>query len=381
MKMRILVAPDSFKGTLKAKEVAEVIEKGIRKVFPEAKVIKVPLADGGEGTVEALVGAVGGRILTREVTSPLGEKIEASFGILSEGATAVIEMAQASGLSLVPPRKRNPLITTTFGTGELIKAALDEGCKKIIIGIGGSATIDGGVGMAQALGAQFLDREGKEIGFGGGSLGEIVSINMEHFDPRVKKVKVVVASDVNNPLCGEKGAAKVYGPQKGADEKMVKILEDNMAHFAQMIKKFLGKDVRDIPGAGAAGGLGAGLIAFMDAEIKSGAEIIMEASHLEEKMKGVDLVISGEGRIDEQTLYGKVPLRVLKIAKKRNIPLVLIGGEVKEKGILYKEGVSAIVSCVDQILSLDKALKNARTNLMNASEQTMRLIKLGCFLR
>jgi len=379
--MKILVAPDSFKGTLKAKEVAEIIEKGIRKVFPEAKVIKVPLADGGEGTVEALVESAGGKTFTKEVASPLGEKVKASFAVLSEGSTAIIEMAQASGFSLVTPEKRNPLWTTTFGTGELIKSALDEGCKKIIIGIGGSATVDGGAGMAQALGAQILDKEGKEIGFGGGNLGKTARINMEHFDFRAKNVKVIVASDVDNPLCGERGAAKVYGPQKGANKEMVEILEENLVHFARIVKKFLNKDVKDIPGAGAAGGLGAGLVAFMNAEIKPGIEIIIQASHLEEKMKGVDLVISGEGRIDEQTLYGKVPVGVLKIAKKRNIPLILIGGEVREKRLLYKEGISAIISCVDRIISLEEALKGARVNLMNASEQAMRFIELGCFLR
>jgi len=379
--MKILVAPDSFKGTLRAKEVAEIIEKGIKKVFSEAKVIKVPLADGGEGTVESLVESAGGKIFTKEVISPLGEKVKASFGVLSEGSTAIIEMAQASGFSLVPREKRNPLWTTTYGTGELIKSALDEGCKKIIVGIGGSATVDGGAGMAQALGAQILDKEGKEIGFGGGNLGRTVRINMEHFDFRVKNVKVIVASDVDNPLCGERGAAKVYGPQKGANKEMVKILEESLVHFARIVKKFLNKDVKDIPGAGAAGGLGAGLVAFMNAEIKPGIDIIIKASHLEEKMRGVDLVISGEGRIDEQTLYGKVPVGVLKIAKKRNIPLILIGGEVRERKLLYKEGVSAIISCIDRIVSLKEALKGARVNLMNASEQAMRLIKLGCFLR
>lgn len=379
--MKVLVAPDSFKGTLKAKEVAEIIEKGIRKVFSEAKVTKVPLADGGEGTVEALVESAGGKTFTKEVTSPLGERVKASFGVLSEGSTAIIEMAQASGFSLVPPEKRNPLWTTTFGTGELIKSALDKGCKKIIIGIGGSATVDGGAGMAQALGAKILDKEGREIGFGGGNLGKTVRINMEHFDFRAKNTKVIVASDVENPLCGERGAAKVYGPQKGANKEMVKILEKNLVHFARIVKKFLNKDVRDIPGAGAAGGLGAGLIAFMNAEIKPGIDIIIQASHLEEKMRGVDLVISGEGRIDKQTLYGKVPIGVLKIAKKRNIPLILIGGEVKERKLLYKEGVSAIISCVDHITSLKEALNGAQVNLMDASEQAMRFIKLGCLLR
>ncbi len=380
--MKIVVAPDSFKESLTAKEASEIIEEGIKKVFPQAKVIRIPLADGGEGTVEAMVEARGGKIVLQEVVSPLGEKIKGRFGILDDGFTAVIEMAQASGLSLVPHSRRNPLLTTTYGTGELIRASLDRGCQRIIVGVGGSATVDGGAGMAQALGAKLLNRAGKQIAFGGGNLGETVSIDMSSFDSRIKDSEVLVASDVDNPLCGPEGAARVYGPQKGATPEMVKILEKNLAHFAVMIKKYLNKEVKDIPGAGAAGGLGAGLIAFLGAELRSGIKLMIEASRLEERIKGADLVISGEGRIDEQTAYGKAPLGVAEIAEKEKVPVIIIGGEIRgDVKALYERGVDAVVSCVDRILPLAEAVKEARQTLRQATERAMRLIKVGCLLK
>ena len=377
-KMKIVVAPDSFKESLRAKEVAEIIEEGIKRVFPQAEVIKIPLADGGEGTIEAILEARGGKVISQEVTSPLGERIKAHFGILDDGFTGIVEMAQASGLSLVPQSQRNPLLTTTYGTGELIKAALDRGCKRIIVGIGGSATVDGGAGMVQALGAKLLNGKGKQISFGGGSLGEIVSIDMSSFDSRVKNTEVLVASDVDNPLCGPKGAARVYGPQKGATPEMVKTLEKNLAHFAMMIKKYLNKEVKNIPGAGAAGGLGAGLIAFLGAELRPGIKLMIEASRLEERIKGADLVISGEGRIDEQTVYGKTPVGVAEMAKKEKIPVVIIGGEIRgDVEALYERGVDAVVSCIDRILPRAEAMKEAKETLRQATERAMRLIKIG----
>ncbi len=376
--MKIVVAPDSFKESLRAKEVAEIIEEGIKRVFPQAEVIKVPLADGGEGTVEAILEARGGKVISQEVTSPLGERIKAHFGILDDGFTGIVEMAQASGLSLVPQPQRNPLLTTTYGTGELIKAALDRGCKRIIVGIGGSATVDGGAGMVQALGAKLLNGKGKQISFGGGSLGEIVSIDMSSLDTRVKNTEALVASDVDNPLCGPKGAARVYGPQKGATPEMVKTLEKNLAHFAMMIKKYLNKEVKNIPGAGAAGGLGAGLIAFLGAELRPGIKLMIEASRLEERIKGADLVISGEGRIDEQTVYGKTPVGVAEMAKKEKIPVIIIGGEIRgDVEALYERGVDAVVSCIDRILPRAEAMKEARKTLRQATERAMRLIKIG----
>lgn len=376
--MKIVVAPDSFKESLRAKEVAEIIEEGIKRVFPQVEVIKVPLADGGEGTIEAILEARGGKFISQEVASPLGERIKAHFGILDDGFTGIVEMAQASGLSLVPQSQRNPLLTTTYGTGELIKAALDRGCKRIIVGIGGSATVDGGAGMVQALGAKLLNGKGKQISFGGGSLGEIVSIDMSSLDSRVKNTEVLVASDVNNPLCGPKGAARVYGPQKGATPEMVKTLEKNLAHFAMMIKKYLNKEVKNIPGAGAAGGLGAGLIAFLGAELRPGIKLMIEASRLEKRIKGADLVISGEGRIDEQTVYGKTPVGVAEMAKKEKIPVIIIGGEIRgDVEALYERGVDAVVSCIDRILPRAEAMKEARKTLRQATERAMRLIKIG----
>jgi len=376
--MKIVVAPDSFKESLRAKEVAEIIEEGIKRVFPQVEVIKVPLADGGEGTIEAILEARGGKVISQEVASPLGERIKAHFGILDDGFTGIVEMAQASGLSLVPHPQRNPLLTTTYGTGELIKAALDRGCKRIIVGIGGSATVDGGAGMVQALGAKLLNGKGKQISFGGGSLGEIVSIDMSSLDTRVKNTEALVASDVDNPLCGPKGAARVYGPQKGATPEMVKTLEKNLAHFAMMIKKYLNKEVKNIPGAGAAGGLGAGSIAFLGAELRPGIKLMIEASRLEERIKGADLVISGEGRIDEQTVYGKTPVGVAEMAKKEKIPVIIIGGEIRgDVEALYERGVDAVVSCIDRILPRAEAMKEAKKTLRQATERAMRLIKIG----
>ena len=276
--MKIVVAPDSFKGSLTAVEVSDAIAQGVREIFPEAEIVKIPMADGGDGTVQCLVNATGGKILREKVTGPLGDEVWASYGILGDKKTAVIEMAEASGLTLVPGNKRNPLITTTYGTGQLIKSALDRGCRKMIIGIGGSATNDGGAGMVQALGAKLLDKDREEIGFGGGELKKLNRIDISNLDNRLSDTKVLVASDVNNPLCGPKGASRIYGPQKGATPEMIKKLDESLAHFAKLVKRDLHKDIKDIPGAGAAGGLGAGLIAFLNAELKSG--IAVSYTHL-----------------------------------------------------------------------------------------------------
>ncbi|MCG2821421.1 MAG: glycerate kinase, partial [Candidatus Atribacteria bacterium] len=328
--MKIVVAPDSFKGSLTAIEVSDAIEQGIREVFPGAEIVKIPMADGGEGTVQCLINAVGGEILREKVTDPLGGEVLAHYGILGDKKTAVIEMAEASGLTLVPENKRNPLITTTYGTGQLIKAALNQGCRKMIIGIGGSATNDGGAGMVQALDVRLLDKQDKEIGFGGAELMNIHHIDISQMDQRISKLEILVASDVKNPLCGHSGATRIYGPQKGATEEMMVILEEALARFAHIINKALHKDVKDIPGAGAAGGLGAGLMAFLDAKLKPGIEIIIEAVKLEEAMKDADLVITGEGKIDIQTIYGKVPVGVAKIAKKYHVPVMAIGAIIDQ---------------------------------------------------
>lgn len=353
--MKIVVAPDSFKGSLTAVEISDAIEQGIREVFPEAEIVKIPMADGGDGTVECLVKATGGEILKEKVRGPLGEEVYASYGILGDKKTAVIEMAEASGLTLVPENKRNPLITTTYGTGQLIKAALDRGCRKMIIGIGGSATNDGGAGMVQALGGKLLDRKGKEIGFGGGELKKIFQINTEHLDNRLSKTKVLVASDVSNPLCGSQGASNIYGPQKGATHEMIEELDESLAYFADIIKRDLNKDVKDIAGAGAAGGLGASLMAFLDAELRPGIEIIIEIVRLEQAIKDADLVITGEGKIDGQTIYGKAPIGVAKIAKKYNIPVAAVAAIVgNDADIVHQYGINTLIQISEPPVSLSE---------------------------
>jgi len=351
--MKIVVAPDSFKGSLTAVEVSDAIEQGVREIFPEAEIVKIPMADGGDGTVQCLVNATGGEILREKVTGPLGDEVRASYGILGDKKTAVIEMAEASGLTLVPEDKRNPLITTTYGTGQLIKAALDRGCRKMIIGIGGSATNDGGAGMVQALGAKLLDKDGEEVGFGGGELKKVFRIDTKYLDNRLSETKVIVASDVSNPLCGPKGASWIYGPQKGATPEIIEELDESLAHFAEIIKRDLNKDVKDIPGAGAAGGLGASLMAFLDTELKPGIEIIIEIVKLEQAIKDANLVITGEGKIDSQTIYGKAPIGVAKIAKKYNIPVIAIAAIISDDAdIVYQYGINTLIKISEPPMSL-----------------------------
>jgi glycerate kinase len=351
--MKIVVAPDSFKGSLTAVEVSDAIGQGVREIFPEAEIVKIPMADGGDGTVQCLVNDTGGEILRKKVIGPLGDEVLASYGILGDKKTAVIEMAEASGLTLVPENKRNPLITTTYGTGQLIKAALDQGCRKMIIGIGGSATNDGGAGMLQALGVKLLDREGKEIGFGGGELKEVFRIDTKYLDNRLSETKVLIASDVSNPLCGPKGAARIYGPQKGATPEIIEELDKSLAHFAEIIKRDLNKDVKDIPGAGAAGGLGASLMAFLDAELRPGIEIIIEIVKLEQAIKDADLVITGEGKIDSQTIYGKAPIGVAKIAKKYSIPVIAVAAIIGDDAdIVHQYGIDNLIKVSEPPMSL-----------------------------
>jgi len=351
--MKIVVAPDSFKGSLTAVEVSDAIEQGVREIFPEAEIVKIPMADGGDGTVQCLVNATGGEILKEKVTGPLGNEVLASYGILGDKKTAVIEMAEASGLTLVPENKRNPLITTTYGTGQLIKSALDQGCRKMIIGIGGSATNDGGAGMVQALGVKLLDKNGEEIGFGGGELKKIFRIDTKYLDNRLYETKVLIASDVSNPLCGSKGASRIYGPQKGATPEVIKELDESLAYFAEIIKRDLHKNVKDIPGAGAAGGLGASLIAFLNAELKPGIDIVIEIVKLEQAIKDADLVITGEGKIDSQTIYGKAPIGVAKIAKKYNVPVIAVAAIISDDAdIVHQYGINALIKISEPPMSL-----------------------------
>jgi glycerate kinase len=376
--MKIVIAPDSFKGSLTALEVAHAIKTGIERVIPEAEVDEVPMADGGEGTVQALVDATGGEIITQEVCDPLGNSIHANFGILGDGNTAVIEMAAASGLPLVPEDRRNPMFTTTFGTGELIRAALDRGCKKLIVGIGGSATVDGGAGMAQALGARLLDKDGNEVPRGGGGLEYLDRMDVSRLDARIAETATVVACDVDNPLVGPRGGPEVYGPQKGATPEMVKKLDRYLDRYADIIKRDLSIDVKEEPGAGAAGGLGAGLMAFLNAELRSGIDIVIEASKLEVHLRDADLVITGEGKIDGQTIYGKTPIGVAKTAKKYGIPVIGIGGGISDDAsVVYDNGIDALMSIVSYPMSLESAMKQAYDLVMNAAERAMRLLMLG----
>jgi glycerate kinase len=376
--MKIVVAPDSFKGSLTAIEVSVAIEQGIREVFPEAEVIKIPMADGGEGTVQCLVNATGGKILEEKVIGPLGDEVLAFYGILGDRKTAIVEMAAASGLILIPESKRNPLVTTTYGTGQLIKAALDQGCRKMIIGIGGSATNDEGAGMVQALGVKLLDQEGKEVGFGGGELKKIVKIDISCMDNRLSDTKVLVASDVNNPLCGPQGASKIYGPQKGATPEVIEELDKSLSYFAELIKRDLNKEVKDIPGAGAAGGLGAGLMAFLNAELRPGIEIIIEIVKIEQIIRESDLLITGEGRIDAQSVFGKVPFGLGKMAKKYNVPVIAIVGEIGEGfSQIYEYGINSIMSIISKAISIDEAMQMSKSLLKDATERMMRIIKIG----
>ena len=372
--MKIVLAPDSYKGSLTAKQACEAMEKGIRKVLPDAEIVKIPMADGGEGTVQSLVDATSGTFHTVEVTGPLGQKVKAAYGILGDKETAVLEMAEASGLYLIPAEKRNPLLSTTYGTGELIKSALDEGCRKFIIGIGGSATNDGGMGMAQALGVKFLDKRGKSLPFGGGNLGDLSEINMDDMDPRIQESQFFIACDVDNPLCGPQGASFIFGPQKGATPGMVQQLDDGLAHFAEIIARDLGKFVADLPGAGAAGGLGAGLVAFLDANLKRGIEIVTETVKLKEQLQGVDLLFTGEGQCDGQTIRGKTPFGVAKIAKQAGVPVVFIVGRIGAGSeILYEYGIKSIFSMVDGPMTVEEAMSQAYDLLTKSAERIMRI--------
>ncbi|GAB6117973.1 glycerate kinase [Thermoanaerobacter brockii subsp. lactiethylicus] len=374
--MKILIAPDKFKESLSALKVADSIEKGILKVFPKAVIEKVPMADGGEGTVESLVNATGGKIIKTNVKDPLFRDIESFYGILGDGETAVIEMAAASGLYLLKDYERNPMITTTYGTGQLIKDALDKGCRNFIIAVGGSATNDGGAGMATALGVKFYDKDGREIGLGGGALSKIYSIDTSNLDYRLKECRFIVACDVANPLIGENGASRVYGPQKGATKEMVKVLDKNLEHYGKLLEKYFNKRIIDVPGSGAAGGLGAGLMAFLNAQLKSGIEIIIEALKLEEKIKEADIVISGEGKVDFQTAFGKTISGIAKLCKKHNKPLIVIAGTVEDIEKLYEIGVSSVFSIMEKPMSLEDAIKNAPTLLEKSAERIFRLIKV-----
>lgn len=379
--MKIVIAPQGFKGSLTALEIAQAIERGIKRVKPATDIVLVPVADGGDGTLQALVDSTGGHIVTSRVTDPLGRPVHAQWGALGDGVTAVIEMARSSGLALLRLDERDPLRTTTYGVGEVFKAALDAGHRRFIVGIGGSATNDGGAGMMQALGARLLDEEGHDLERGGAALAQISRIDVSGMDPRTKGVEVVVACDVNNPLCGPDGASAVFGPQKGATPGMVKQLDAALARYAEVIERDLGVDIRTRPGAGAAGGLGAGLMAFLNADLRNGIDIVLEAVGLEHALEGAHLVITGEGQIDHSTIFNKSPVGVARLAKQRDLPVIAVAGSLGEG---FREthdlGIDSAFSLVNGPMTLDDALAQTDELLANLGEQIVRTLTVGASL-
>ncbi len=380
--MRIVIAPDSYKGSVSAVGVANAMELGIRRVFPDARVFKMPIADGGEGTVEALVTSTDGQYCYEPVIGPLGEQVSARWGISGPAETAVIEMAAASGLPLVPEKRRDPRITTSYGTGQLIKAALDRGLRKIIIGIGGSAINDGGAGMASALGAKFLDSSGRELAPGGASLSRLVELQTSGIDGRLKDTEIIVACDVDNPLCGPRGASAVYGPQKGATPDMIVELDAALRNFAEIATLVTGKDVADCPGAGAAGGLGAGLMFFTDAILRPGVDIVIEATGLTALIEAADLVVTGEGCTDFQTAFGKAPVGVAGIARQYGKPVVCLSGALGPGAEeVLKHGIDALMSVVPRPMDLAACMDGGTLLIEQAAERMASLIKIGTTLR
>lgn len=375
--MKIVIAPDSFKESLTALEVANAIETGFKRIFPNAEYVKLPMADGGEGTVQSLVDATQGRLIEAEVTAPLGNQVKSFFGLSGDGKTAIIEMAAASGLHLVPMDKRNPCQTTSFGTGELIKQALDQGVQHIILGIGGSATNDGGAGMLQALGLRLLDKNGQSIGFGGAALSNLAEIQMVNLDPRLQHVQIEVACDVNNPLCGEQGASAIFGPQKGATPEMVKELDAALAHFAEIAERDCGKQIKEQPGAGAAGGMGGGLLLLPNVQLKAGVQIVLDNLKLAEQVKEADLVITGEGRMDAQSILGKTPIGVARTAKQFNKLVIAIVGCLREDyEVVYEHGIDAVFPIIRNLGDLPTILKQGEQNLVSTAQNVARLLSL-----
>ena len=377
--MKILIAPDSFKESLSAEGVAKAIGRGFQSIFPDAELVLLPVADGGEGTTDSLVAATSGQRFTQQATGPLGEPVEAFWGLLGNGETAVIETAAASGLDLIDASQRDPLTATTRGTGELILEALEQGAKHIIVGLGGSATNDGGAGMLQALGVGLLDASGQQIPPGGGGLAALDRIDLSKMDPRLAEVKFDVACDVDNPLIGDNGASAIFGPQKGATPEMVKLLDANLKHFAAVTKQATGKDIVNIPGAGAAGGLGGAFLGFLNATLKSGIDIVLDAVEYESHLPGTSLVITGEGRIDSQTIRGKTPIGVSKRAKAfGDIPVIALAGSVSEdSAVVHEHGIDALFSVVPGVVSLDDALAEADENLYRTARNVAKIWQLA----
>ncbi len=369
---KIVLAPDSFKGTMSSIEVCAIAAEAIHAADPAVETIQVPIADGGEGTVDAFLVAAGGCRRTCRVLDPLFREIESFYGILPDGQTAVIEMAAASGLPLVGDDK-NPLLTTTYGTGQLIADAIEKGCRRLIIGIGGSATNDGGCGMAAALGARFLDKDGGDIPLNGGGLACLDRIDASRLTPRLRECEIIVACDVNNPLVGPEGASAVFGPQKGADPVMAAQLDENLCRYAAVIRRDLGLDLAAVPGSGAAGGLGAGLLAFTGATVRSGIDTVLDCVHFDDLIRGADLIITGEGRIDGQSLRGKVPVGIAARAAKQGVPVIAVVGDIADDADkVYQAGIQAVFSTMRRPMPFEIARGRCRQDLRATIDSLMR---------
>ena len=376
--MKIIIAPDSFKESLSAECAAMAIEDGFRAVFPELEAVRLPVADGGEGTVDALIAATGGHRIDIEVTDPQGHRVRGFYGVNGKGDCAVIEMAAASGLMLVPAGQRDPLTATSFGTGELIRHALDGGIRHIILGIGGSATVDGGIGMVQALGGRFTDAQGIDLPWGGAALAQLAAIDLSQLDPRLAQCRIEVACDVENPLTGPCGAAAVFGPQKGASVQDVQVLDAALAHLAAVIFRHLGVNVLEWPGGGAAGGMGVAARLFLRGNMRSGIDIIMDAIGLEEAMQGATLVITGEGRLDQQTINGKAPVGVARLAQRYHVPVIGLAGILGEGvEVVHQHGLEAVFSILPRLAPLETVLEQGEENLRYAAQNLARVYRLG----
>jgi glycerate kinase len=376
--MKIVIAPDSFKESLTALAVANEIEAGFREFFPDAQYVKLPVADGGEGTVQAMIDASGGRRIELQVTGPLGEPVPAFYGLMGDGATAVIEMAAASGLELVPAARRNPLHTTSYGTGQLILDALDAGARRFVLGVGGSATNDGGAGMLQALGGRLLDAAGADLNAGGGALAALARIDLSGLDARIKDCVFDIACDVSNPLVGPQGASAIFGPQKGATPAMVEQLDANLRRYAEVIASDLGRQVAEVPGAGAGGGIGAGMMVFLGGRLRPGSEIVMAAVGLDAAVAGADLVITGEGRIDSQTIHGKTPIGVARVAQRHGKPVIgIAGGLASGAAVVHAHGIDAVFGAVSRPCTVEEALADAARNVRVAARNIAAVLCLG----
>jgi glycerate kinase len=376
--MKIVIATDSYKGSNSAEQVCLAIKEGMQRILGEQEYHIVPIADGGEGTTDTVVRALGGEKRRCRVTDPLGRTVEAEWGMLP-GNKAVLEMAAASGLPLVPEDKRDPCLTTTYGTGELMKAALDAGCKEILLGIGGSATNDGGAGMAQALGISLKDKSGNEIKRGGAALLSLDSIDVSRMDPRIKGLKFITACDVTNPLCGPQGASATYGPQKGASPAMVKELDRALAHYAEIVERDLHVSIAELPGSGAAGGLGGGLVGLLGAELRPGIDAVLSMLDFSELVRDAKLVITGEGKLDRQTPFGKVPAGVALWTKRAgDIPVIAIAGDIGDGfEAVYEVGIDAVISTVNRAMPLVEAMEKSRDLLVETGERVARLLAIG----